>query len=72
MQVAEVAEVQLVVEHEAAASQTVADGSDAPNCNPETVSCAAPELGVFVGRVADMTGAAKGQAINLPISNPHP
>ena len=36
-QLAEVAEVQLGVEHEAVASQTVADSSNAPNCKPEMV-----------------------------------
>jgi hypothetical protein len=38
VQAAEVAEVQLVVEHEALASQSVAEGSDSPNCKPEMVS----------------------------------
>ena len=58
-QVAEVAEVQLVVEHAALASQRVAEGSDSPNCKPEIVRCAAPEQGTFTGCVEDTTGAAE-------------
>ena len=63
MQVAEVTEVQLVVEHEALASQRVAEGSDSPKCKPVMVSCAAPDAGAFTVRDEDMTGAAKGHRL---------
>jgi hypothetical protein len=56
---AEVAEVQLVVEHEALASEREAEGSEIPNCKPEMVSCAPPESGAFTLCDEDTTGAAK-------------
>ena len=58
VQVAEVTEVQLIVEHEAVASQRVAEGSDSPNCKPDIVSHAAPEQGTFTGCDDDTSGAA--------------
>ena len=62
VQAAEVAEVQLVVEHEAAealASEREAEGSEIPNCKPEMVSCAPQESGAFTLCDEDTTGAAK-------------
>ena len=59
MQAAEVAEVQLVVEHEALASEKEAEESDIPNCKPEMVSCAPPDSGAFTLSDEDTTGAAK-------------
>ncbi len=56
---AEVAEVQLVVEHEALASEREAEGSEMPNCRPEMVSCAPPDSGAFTLSDEDTTGAAK-------------
>ena len=59
MQLADVAEVQLVVKHDAIAIQTVADGSERPICRPEIVTHPAPELGTFAGHASDTTGASK-------------
>jgi hypothetical protein len=61
VQAAEVAEVQLVVEHEALASEREAEGSEIPNCKPEMVSCAPPDSGAFALCDEDTTGAAKGE-----------
>jgi hypothetical protein len=70
VQDAEVAEVQLVVEHEALANQREAEGSDIPNCKPEMVSCAPPDSGAFTLCDEDTTGAAKeGQCIRSPLTN---
>jgi hypothetical protein len=59
VQDAEVAEVQLVVEHQALASETEAEGSEIPRCKPEMVSCAPPDSGALTLRDEDTTGAAK-------------
>jgi hypothetical protein len=68
VQVAEVAEVQLVVEQEALASEREAEGSEIPNCKPEMVSCAPPDSGAFTLRDEDTTGAAReDQCIRFPI-----
>jgi hypothetical protein len=67
VQAAEVAEVQLVVEHEALASEREAEGSEIPNCKPEMVSCAPPDSGAFTLCGEDTTGAAKEyQRIRFP------
>ena len=70
VQAAEVAEVQLVVEHEVLASQSVAEGSDSPNCKPEMVSSAAPDSGAFTVRDEDTTGAAKNPKAYMPHGQP--
>jgi hypothetical protein len=62
VQAAEVAEVQLVVEHEALASKREAEDSDIPNCKPEMVSCAPPDCGAFTLCEEDTTGAAKEES----------
>ena len=62
VQAAEVAEVQLVVEHEALASKAEAEGSEIPNCKPEMVSCAPPDSGAFALSEEDTTGAAKEES----------
>ena len=62
VQAAEVAEVQLVVEHEALARKREAEGSDNPNCKPEMVSCAPPDSGAFTLCDEDTTGAAKEES----------
>jgi len=59
VQLADVAEVQLVVKHDVIAIQTVADGSERPICRPEIVTHPAPELGTFAGHASDTTGASK-------------
>ncbi len=59
VQAAEVAEVQLIVEHKALASEREAAGSEIPNCKPEIVSSAPPESGAFTLCDEDTTGAAK-------------
>jgi hypothetical protein len=70
VQAAEVAEVQLVVEHEALASEREAEGSESPNCKPEMVSCAPPESGAFTLCDEDTTGAAKRRPVHtLPIDD---
>jgi hypothetical protein len=70
VQAAEVAEVQLVVKHEALAREREAEESDIPNCKPETVSCAPPDSGAFKLSDEDTTGAAeKDQRMRFPLSN---
>jgi hypothetical protein len=69
VQAAEVAEVQLVVAHEALASERDAEGSEIPNCKPEMVSCAPPDSGAFTLSAEDTTGAAKkDQSIRFPLT----
>jgi hypothetical protein len=69
VQAAEVAEVQLVVEHEALASEREAEGSEIPNCKPEMVSCAPPDSGAFTLCDDDTTGAAKeDHCIRFPLT----
>jgi hypothetical protein len=64
---AEVAEVQLVVEQEAPASEREAEGSEVPKCKPEIVSRAPPDSGAFTLSDEDTTGAAKeDQRIRFP------
>ena len=70
VQAAEVAEVQLVVEHEALASEREAEESDIPNCKPEMVSCAPPDSGAFTLSDEDTTGAAKeDQCLGFPMDD---
>ncbi len=69
MHAAEVAEVQLVVEHETLASEREAEGSKIPKCKPEMVSCAPPESGAFTHCDEDTTGAAKeDHCIRFPLT----
>ncbi len=69
VQAAEVAEVQLVVEHEALASEREAEGSEIPNCKPDMVSCAPPDSGAFSLCDEDTTGAAKeDECIRFPLT----
>jgi hypothetical protein len=69
VQAAEVAEVQLVVEHEVLASEREAEGSEIPNCKPEMVSCAPPDSGAFTLCDDDTTGAAKeDHCIRFPLT----